>query len=246
MSDPVRPPNRSAAYFDVYWKQRFNSASYRRRLNSLRLNYSAHLPVRHAQVLEIGPGFGEMLELLRDNGVDRVEAIDIDVRLVEALHARGFLSVQAVQNTVDYLRTRPAAFDCVIALHVLEHFLPTDGSDLLRAVFASLAPGGRVIVEVPNMANFITAPYARWADYTHRTGFTQESLATALWTAGFEVVKTFGIARPIRSPVELAAWLGQTITQSIVWTLLKANYSQSRIVASPAIAAVGFKSSGVG
>lgn len=240
MSDSAQAPARSAAYFDLYWRQRFNPASYRRRLNSLVRNYGEHLPESPSRVLEIGPGFGELLELLRDRRLE-AEAVDIDPDLIDALRARGFEGVQTVRDTAAHLRSRPGAYQCVVALHVLEHFEPTAGADLLRAACEALAPGGRIIVEVPNMANFITAPYARWADYTHRTGFTHESLAAALRAAGFEIERTFGVARPVRSLSELAAWCGQSVTQAIVWTMLKANYPQARIIAAPAIAAIGAK-----
>ena len=240
MSELAQASTRSAAYFDLYWRQRFNPASYRRRLNSLVRNYSSYLPAPPARVIEIGPGFGELLELLRDRHLD-VEAVDIDAELIEALRARGFDGVHAVEDTMAYLRSRAGVFHCVVALHVLEHFEPAAGADLLAAAYEALTPGGRIIIEVPNMANFITAPYARWADYTHRTGFTQESLGAALGAAGFAVERTFGVARPVRSFSELAAWCGQFLTQSIVWTLLKANYPQARIVAAPAISAIGVK-----
>lgn len=235
-------PTERTAYFDAYWSQRYDAASFARRRRALHVNYAQHLPAsRDASILEIGPGFGEMLRYLAEHGYVNAVAIDNDAALVEALNARGFAGATLVVDAVEYLRARPACFDCVIALHVLEHFDADGGRVLLDAIRTALVPGGRIIVEVPNMANFITAPYARWADYTHRHGYTHESLSAALRATGFDVHACFGVRRAIGSVAEAAAFAIQGITTVIAWTLLKANYPRARIVAAPAIAAVGIR-----
>jgi SAM-dependent methyltransferase len=232
----------SANYFDVYWKSRFNPAAFKRRVRTLHKNYAAHVPPqRDARIVEVGPGFGEMLEYLSGRGYSTAIAIDNDPTLVSALHARGARGALYVEDALPWLENHPAGFDCAIALHVLEHFDAAAGARLLRALFSALAPGGSVIIEVPNMANFITAPYARWADYTHRHGYTQESLSSALRMAGFDVVQCFGVTRAVESLVELAAYSLQRVSEAIAWALLKANYPQARIIATPAIAIVGKK-----
>jgi SAM-dependent methyltransferase len=227
------------AYFEAYWRQRSSPAAFGRRVATLRKNYARHLPPhRDARIIEIGPGFGEMLTYLQSIGYTAAQALDNDPTLVNALHARGVTGARHVDDAISWLDERPAQFDLAIALHVLEHFDAAQGAGLLRALFAALVPGGTVIIEVPNMANFITAPYARWADYTHRHGYTQESLTAALRVAGFEVVACFGVTRAIGSPAELAAYAAQRMTEAIAWILLKANYPRARIICAPAIALI--------
>jgi O-antigen chain-terminating methyltransferase len=230
----------STSYFAAYWKQRFNPAAFQRRVNTLHKNYATRLPAdRDARIVEVGPGFGEMLEYLAKSGYAATTALDNDGTLVAALRARGISSVCHVGDTIRWLNEHPEQFDCTIALHVLEHFDAAAGAQLLQAMFRALAPGGTIIIEVPNMANFITAPYARWADYTHRHGYTQESLSAALRAAGFEVAECFGVRRAIRSTMELIAYSAQRVTDAIAWLLVKANYPQARIITAPAIAVVG-------
>lgn len=235
-------PTEHTTYFDAYWSKRFNPAASERRRRTLHRNYAPYLPrARNARIVEIGPGFGEMLRYLADRGYADAIAIDNDAALVAALKAQGLDGAQCVDDAADYLRMRPGQFDCVIALHVLEHFDAAAGRALLESIRAALAPGGRVIIEVPNMANFITAPYARWADYTHRHGYTQESLSAALQSAGLEVLDCFGVRRAIGSMVDAAAFVAQGLTNAIAWTLLKANYPHARIVTAPAIGVVGVR-----
>lgn len=241
--DAMNTTSEAKAYFDLYWSQRFNPAAFARRVRTLHRNYAAHLPAaREARIVEIGPGFGEMLRYLADRGYTDAAALDNDAALVAALHKQGLLGAVCVEDTAAYLRERPGHYDCVIALHVLEHFDADGGRTLLQSIYAALAPGGRVILEVPNMANFITAPYARWADYTHRHGYTQESLSAALHAAGFEVRACFGVRRAVGSFTEAAAFVVQGLTTALAWALLKANFPQARIIAAPAIGIVGVRS----
>lgn len=227
-------------YFDVYWKQRFNPAAFQRRVRTLHKNYAHRLPPqRDARFVEVGPGFGEMLDYLKGRGYTNTTALDNDAALVAALQARGATGSRHVEDAIAWLQQNTQAFDCAVALHVLEHFDADAGAALLRSMFHALVPGGSVLIEVPNMANFITAPYARWADYTHRNGFTQESLGAALRAAGFDVTECFGVTRAVSSPLEFVLYAAQRFTDAIAWTLLKANYPGARVIAAPAIAIVG-------
>ncbi len=229
-------------YFDVYWKQRFNPAAFQRRVRTLHKNYAQRVPAaREARFVEVGPGFGEMLDYLKSRGYTNTTALDNDAALIAALQSRGAAGARHVDDAIAWLQANLAAFDCAIGLHVLEHFDADAGAALLRAMYTALVPGGTVLIEVPNMANFITAPYARWADYTHRTGYTQESLTAALRAAGFDVTECFGVTRAVTSPLELVLYAAQRFTDAIAWTLLKANYPGARIIAAPAIAIVGRK-----
>lgn len=237
--------NEADGYFDLYWRSRFDAAAFARRVRTLHRNYAQHLPAAcDARIVEIGPGFGEMLRYLTDRGFTNVMALDNDPALVAALNRQGFSGARCADDAASFLRGRERQYDCAIALHVLEHFDADSGADLLRAIHTALAPGGRVILEVPNMANFITAPYARWADYTHRHGYTQESLTAVLRAAGFEVRACFGVRRAIGSLAEAAAFAAQGLTTAIAWTLLKLNYPAARIITAPAIGVVGIRPSG--
>ncbi len=233
------------SYFEVYWAKRFSPAGFARRVRSLHKNYARHLPAsREARIVEIGPGFGEMLQYLADHGYTSVSALDNDPAVVSALRQRGLHGVLHVQDAIAYLRERPATWDCAIGLHVLEHFDADGAHALLRAMHTALVPGGCAILEVPNMANFITAPYARWADHTHRHGYTTESLIATVGAAGFTVRTCFGLRRAVGSLADLATLVTQGCTNAIAWTLLKANYPRSRLVVAPAIAVVAVKPSG--
>ena len=231
--------DQSTSYFDAYWRARYDPVLFERRISTLHKNYADHLPAaRDARIVEIGPGFGEMQHYLARRGYDKLTSVDIDGSLVRALVQRGVQGALHVEDTTSFLRENPGEFNCLIALHVLEHFTPETGQALLCAAHDCLAPGGRIILEVPNMANFITGPYARWADFTHRQGFTAESLQAAVMAAGFEVKACFGANRAITSLAQLLGHAAQRCTDALAWSLLKVNFPRQRLVTCPVIAVV--------
>jgi SAM-dependent methyltransferase len=159
----------------------------------LALTYGALLPAdRSAPMLEIGPGFGPLLELLRrDLGYAGATAVDVSAEVVA--HCNRILpgSTEHAADTVAFLAGHVERFERVFALHVLEHLRPADARALARAVHDALAPGGRFVVEVPNQANAFTGGYLRYADPTHEHGYTEWSLHHLLETAGFVDVRCF-------------------------------------------------------
>ncbi len=229
-----------SSYYDAYWRDRFDPVLFERRIRTFHKNYAHHLPpARDGRFIEIGPGYGEMLAFLKREGFKRLEAIDNDAPLIEALRQRATGADLHVGDAIQFLSERPEQFDGVVGMHVLEHFDGPSGRALVGAAFRAIVPGGRIYLEVPNMANFITAPYARWADYTHRQGYTIESLGALLVTAGFRIHARFGVSRSITSPGQLVGHVAQRCTDAIAWLLLKANYPRVDLIAAPVIGIVG-------
>jgi SAM-dependent methyltransferase len=98
---------------------------------------------------------------------------------------------------LEELEELPGGFDLVIAGDVIEHL--SDWQRTLRAIHDSLAPGGRLLLSVPNVANIAMRAqllFGVWnytdrgiLDRTHRVFFTRRSLREALRASGFEVVR---------------------------------------------------------
>ena len=155
--------------------------------------YERYLPAdRSAPMLEIGPGFGQLLELLRrDLGYEQVSAVDASQEVVEFCNRLLPASTTQVDDTVAYLARRPDHFQRVFACHVLEHLPKPAALALVEAARTALQPGGLLVVEVPNMANLFTGAYLRHADFTHEEGYTEHSLRHLLETGGFTAVTCF-------------------------------------------------------
>jgi SAM-dependent methyltransferase len=139
---------------------------------------SSYVPA-DAHVLELGAGFCYWI-----NGVTAARKVAIDVWPELARHAAP--DVQAVQH--DLTRGLPVfdmeQFDVVLASNVLEHFEPDVASRLIAEVFARLRPHGRFIIIQPN---FKLAYRHYFDDYTHRSIFTDVSLANLMRAHGFQI-----------------------------------------------------------
>jgi SAM-dependent methyltransferase len=144
-----------------------------------------HLPPRRdAAILDLGCGMGFTLMAYRGLGYLNCCGIDISPEQVDAARAQG-LRVEHAVDSAGYLDARPAAYDFISAFDVLEHLPREQLLPLLRAVHASLKPGGVFLCVVPN-ANCGVAMRWRYIDWTHHTSFTEHSLEFVLRNGGFE------------------------------------------------------------
>lgn len=190
---PVEHPD-FADYLTRHYAHIGDQARHREgKKRQLRLTYGARLPEdRSAAMLEIGPGYGQLLELLRrDLGYTNAIAVDLSQEVVEFCNGLLPGSTTYVADTVAYLEQHPAHFDRIFALHVLEHVPPAEVLALVRAIHSALRPGGVFLVELPNMANLFTSSYLRYSDRTHTAGYAELSLRNLLEAAGFSDVQCF-------------------------------------------------------
>jgi 2-polyprenyl-3-methyl-5-hydroxy-6-metoxy-1,4-benzoquinol methylase len=156
---------------------------------------------KDAAILEIGPGFGALIDCLRNRcGYTNVRAVDISPEVVNAVNQVVPDSTMLVEDTTAFLRNRPEAFDLVLMLHVLEHVPKDDMTLMLEAVRGALKQNGKLVVEVPNIAHPVTGAYIRYHDFTHTLGFTDQSLAFVLHNSGFHHVTTYGCKMPRTNP----------------------------------------------
>jgi SAM-dependent methyltransferase len=103
----------------------------------------------------------------------------------------------------------PASFDLITAFHVLEH-LP-DPLGALRAMLGWLAPGGLMIVEVPNADGLGARLFGRyWSglDFPrHLVHFTPRTLGALVERAGGRVVARVHRTKPRYLTRSLRHWL---------------------------------------
>ena len=135
-------------------------------------------------ILELGCGNGLFLSFLRQWGAKDVVGVDGDRRVLGEMPPE-----IAVQVTIADFRAYFAAttgqrrFDRVVMFDVFEHFSPLEGVALLKNIAPLLAPGGRIVIRVPNMAS----PFAlsvQFNDVTHRNAYTPGSLRQVAQAAG--------------------------------------------------------------
>ena len=136
------------------------------------------------EVVDLGAGRGELLELLRERGVDAF-GVDASAEMVALAREKGLRSEHG--DIFAFLASRPpASLGGIVCSHVLEHVWPADHVRFARLSAAALRPGGLLIVETPNPKSLIAGAINFSCDPTHLRPVFPETLAFMLETAGFD------------------------------------------------------------
>jgi 2-polyprenyl-3-methyl-5-hydroxy-6-metoxy-1,4-benzoquinol methylase len=179
-------------------------------------NVAPYLPAsQNARTVDVGCGWGQFLWWLQSRGFTAIEGVDLGPDQVKQCRSLGF-QAQQVTDSATFLGERPAQFDLVTMHHIIEHVDTPAGLNLLRAAHTALKPGGRIIVQTPNM-NAVSAGYTRHIEMTHVTGYTDSSLCEAMMMAGFHNVRVFGSKTPFRLAPRRLMWLGLQATMRLLW-----------------------------
>jgi SAM-dependent methyltransferase len=140
-----------------------------------------------ADVLDIGCGRGEWLEILKDEGV-RARGIDHNRVFVEQCRQSGLEIVE--EDALAYLRSLPGqSLNAVTSFHLVEHLPFEILINLLDEIVRTLRPGGLVILETPNPENFMVGSCNFYADPTHRNPIPSPTLRFLLESRGLGRVK---------------------------------------------------------
>ena len=136
---------------------------------------------------EIGPG-DCALALAVATRVKTVYAVDVTDVLVPSLpRLDNFHLLQS--DGVD-VPIPPGAADLIYSNQVLEHLHPDDAGDHLQAVYAALAPGGRLVCVTPNRLSGpwdISRHFDPAATGLHLREYTTSELSDLLRAGGFSV-----------------------------------------------------------
>jgi SAM-dependent methyltransferase len=179
---------------------------------------------KEALIVDFGCGYGQVLGALRRSGYRRLVGVDVDRAALDACRAAG---LEALDNrapgALEALRGKARL---VIASHVIEHFPKAEIIGVLESLRGLLAPGGELLIAVPN-AQSHTAAYWAYEDFTHEYLFTSGSLYYVLKAAGFGAVELVDLdCLEGLSP-------GKRAVRRLLLSLYRANYRfWSRVTAS--------------
>jgi SAM-dependent methyltransferase len=160
----------------------------------------ALFPAGAKRVLDVGCGAGAFGVELKKKAAAEVWGVEPDLKSFEKAVTR---LDRAFLGFFDEKTGLPEKyFDCIFFNDVLEHMV--DPAAALQLAKKLLAPAGRVIASIPNIAHFPTVWHLvfggewRYAergilDRTHLRFFTRSSIAEMFTANGFHVTKLEGI-----------------------------------------------------
>ena len=184
-----------------------------------RLRWSCPPWVGAGRYLDVGCGSGAGLGVARALGW-QVTGIEVDESAAQK--ARRFTDELHVGDVLE-APFAAARFDVITAFHVLEHVV--DPIAVVRRMVDWLAPGGLLVVEVPNAGGLGAALFGRaWSGLElprHLSHFTPETLERTVRTAGGRVIWCWHQAKPryyLRSLSNLLRDSGlQTLAEFVEW-----------------------------
>ncbi len=139
------------------------------------------------EILDLGCGRGEFLELLRRQGF-RGSGVDLNTQMIGACLDKGLDARKA--DLLEALAERAdASLDGIFSAQVIEHLSPAVLNRLVDTAYAKLAPGGVLILETINPTSIHALVHAYYMDMSHRSPVHPEALRFLMEAAGFDSVE---------------------------------------------------------
>jgi SAM-dependent methyltransferase len=151
----------------------------------IRARLESYLPYFEgaADVVDIGCGRGEFLELLAGAGI-RARGVDLNHEMAELCRARGLDVTEA--DAVGYLSALPdASIGGLFAAQVVEHLQADYLLRFLELAGHKLRPGGRLVLETLNPACWVAFFESFIRDITHVWPLHPETLKYLVLASGF-------------------------------------------------------------
>jgi SAM-dependent methyltransferase len=154
-------------------------------------------PIDGAQLLDVGAGYGFLLEAARALGYS---PIGVEPSRAAAEFARRTYGLDVRCEAVEETRFAPASFDVVTMTDVVEHL--ADPAAELGRIHQWLRPGGRLLVLTPDIGSPIARALGRlwWGLHDdHYFYLSRASLARLLSERGFRVerIRSCGRSFPL-------------------------------------------------
>ena len=150
---------------------------------------AAYVPLFAGQsdVIDLGCGRGEFLDLLRQQGISG-RGVDVNAAMVEETRARQLTA--EVGDALSYLKALPdASIGGVFAAQVVEHLDPGYLAAVIDEANRTMRPGGVIVFETINPTSWVAFFESYIRDLTHVRPLHPDTLRFLLQVSGFRDVR---------------------------------------------------------
>ena len=139
----------------------------------------------HNNVIDLGCGRGEFLELLRENEID-AQGVDLYEEFVEMCRLKNLKATQA--DAIEFLK-RQEKVGGIFAAQLIEHMSTAQLVVLCELAYEKLVEGGYVILETPNPRSLSVYTNAFYIDPSHNKPVHPLTLQYIMEKAGFKEIE---------------------------------------------------------
>jgi SAM-dependent methyltransferase len=170
-----------------------------------------------SDVLDVGCGRGEFLDLLRAHGIS-ARGLDLNPAMVDEARARGLDATTA--DALAYLNALPdGSLGGLFAAQVVEHLQPSYLTTLLETAAHKIRPGGVIVLETINPTCWLAFFESFIRDVTHVWPLHPDTLQYLLRASGFDRLETefsspvdpSSRLMPLGRPAEMASALADLV-----------------------------------
>ncbi len=142
---------------------------------------------KQLDVLDLGCGRGEWLQLLNENGW-LTAGVDTNKMMVQDCVKLG-LNVQDADVSAYLKRQASDSIKVISAFHLIEHIPFAELLSLFEEAIRVLKPGGMVVFETPNPENLLVGSHTFYHDSTHRNPLTPTAMEFLARYTGFTKIQ---------------------------------------------------------
>lgn len=175
-----------------------------RKLDDVKKSFQPYLELLKCKnnIIDLGCGRGEVLELLKENGIHAI-GVEQYIPFVEMCRKKGLIVKES--DIIDFLDTLNSdSVDCFFASQVVEHLNIADFIALCEQTYDKLMVGGYFIAETPNPLCLSIYRDSFYIDPTHNRPIHPEFFKFLLEEIGFkhvDVIYTEASKIPYRLPL---------------------------------------------
>jgi SAM-dependent methyltransferase len=167
------------------WKYPAFEAAFRGSQEEIAARLTSYVPLFAGarDVLDVGCGRGEFIELLQQSGVT-ARGLDLNLEMVEICRARGLDVTHG--DAVSYLKTKAdESLGGLFAAQVVEHLPPDYLLAFLNEAQRVLRPGARLVLETVNVSCWYAFFQSYIRDITHAKPLHPDTLQYLVTASGF-------------------------------------------------------------
>jgi 2-polyprenyl-3-methyl-5-hydroxy-6-metoxy-1,4-benzoquinol methylase len=169
---------------------------------------------KEIKLLDIGCGFGSLINLLKKEGYSNLKGIDLSESQVKIAHDFGMKNEIEVNDISKYLIDKEDYFDVITGIDIIEHFSKDELIELLSTLKKSLKKGGIAIFRTPNNDAPFATVFAN-GDFTHENYMNSSSATQLSLSMGFTNIEVNSSHLQVEGAVK-------EIIRKLTWAIISA------------------------